>query len=107
MIFPGTMTCFKLKRIMAFSVLPLVTALCLLSPGQLLGAENWYERGLSLSKAKRYQEAVEAFTIALKTNPRHADAYNNRGIAWYNLGAGFVRLSDCRTGWAHQSLFVQ
>jgi tetratricopeptide (TPR) repeat protein len=45
--------------------------------------EDWFQKGLSLSQERRYEEAIEAFSKALEVRPDHADAFNNRGAVWY------------------------
>ena len=74
-----------MKKIITLLNLFLV-ALCLLLPGRSLGIEDWFEQGLSLSGSKRYEEAIKAFSKAIDRDPRNADAYYNRGIAWYQKG---------------------
>ena len=60
--------------------------LWLLLPADLLGEDNWVEKGLALSRSGKYEEAVQAFTRAIEADPQHADAYNNRGAVWYYRG---------------------
>ncbi len=49
-------------------------------------AQDWYQQGFELLKARQFQAAVEAFSNAIKENPRHAKAYNQRGVALANMG---------------------
>ena len=50
------------------------------------GAEDWYQQGFELLKAHQYITAAKAFSRAIKENPRHANAYNQRGVALANMG---------------------
>ena len=45
-------------------------------------------------KKRKYGEAVKHFTEAIKLNPDHADAYNNRGAAYYKKGDVDSAISD-------------
>ncbi len=64
----------------------LLLAICIMFPGLLFGADDWFERGLSNLRAHRYDEAVKAFSKVIETKPFHIKAYNNRGIAWCKKG---------------------
>ena len=54
--------------------------------GPELAGEDWFRQGLSLVEAQDYGQAVEAFTKALKTEPKFTEAYLNRGVAWVLIG---------------------
>src|SRR6266403_2786325 len=49
-------------------------------------AATYYEQGAALFKAEKFEEAVKAFTQAIKLKPDHADAYSYLGDAYYELG---------------------
>ena len=40
-----------------------------LSPGRMLFAQDWFEKGNAFFETKRYQEAADAYTKALEENP--------------------------------------
>ena len=58
------------------------------------GAEDWYQQGFELLKAHEYVAAAKAFSRAIKENPRHANAYNQRGVALANMGHLDQALAD-------------
>ena len=58
-------------------------ALCLAVPSLLRAGEDWFEKGLSLSRAGQYEEAMEAFSKAIEAQPDRAEACNNRGALRY------------------------
>ncbi len=47
--------------------------------------QQWLNEGYAHNKAKRYQEAVAAYSQAIALDPSYVDAYVNRGIAYRNL----------------------
>ena len=83
-----------MKRVGALVYFFLV-AICLLAPGQLPSVEDSFERGLSLLKAQRYDEAIRAFSESIRVIPNDAQAYNNRGIAWFYKGDYGKAIADC------------
>jgi tetratricopeptide (TPR) repeat protein/SH3-like domain-containing protein len=50
------------------------------------GTEGWFEKGVSLAGSQHYDEAIDAFTKALEEDPRNAEAFNQRGFAWFLKG---------------------
>ena len=44
-------------------------------------ADAYYNRGNAKRKSEDYQGAIADYTEAIEINPRHGDAYGNRGIA--------------------------
>ena len=50
-----------------------------------LGANEWFERGYSFGVSGNYNNAVDAFSKAIELQPKSAEAYNNRGLAYHNL----------------------
>jgi hypothetical protein len=57
------------------------------SISKLTTAQEWLENGYSLLIASgRYHEAVRAFAIAIRLEPRPVGAFLNRGVAYQILG---------------------
>jgi tetratricopeptide (TPR) repeat protein len=52
----------------------------------LTGIDYWFEKGNEFANASRWQEAREAYTRAIKLNPKYARAYYVRGVACSWLG---------------------
>lgn len=44
----------------------------------------FYKRGLGYYEKKDYDQAIEAYSQAIKLNPNHADAFNDRGNVYLN-----------------------
>lgn len=51
-----------------------------------LSARDWFEKGFALEKARRNQEAIEAYSRAIELDPKDEDAYSSRARAYENLG---------------------
>jgi tetratricopeptide (TPR) repeat protein len=54
-----------------------------------ISEEKWvmtFNRGVAAGKEENFEKAVEAFQTATIINPQKADAYNNLGFAYTNLG---------------------
>ena len=83
-----------MKRVVPLWFLFLVS-ICLLIAGQLLAAEDWFERGLSFLKSQRYDAAIEAFSESIRVIPNDSQAYNNRGTAWFYKGDYDRAIADC------------
>lgn len=49
-------------------------------------AESWKNRGNTLFKERKYQDALECYENALKIDPTYYDALNNKGITLIKLG---------------------
>ena len=49
--------------------------------------KKWYEEGRRLTQDGRHQEAIEALSLAIDQNPRHAEAYFARAACYYALGS--------------------
>jgi len=49
-------------------------------------AQDFYNSGLVHASKGNYDRAIAEFTQSIKINPNYADAYNNRGLAYYNKG---------------------
>jgi len=50
-----------------------------------VAAKPYYEKGVRNYNAKNYNQAILDFTEAIRINPNYAEAYNNRGIAYFYL----------------------
>jgi len=64
----------------------LFSAALALFPVPAHSLQGWFEDGVVFLQQQEYQQAVEAFTQAIRINPKMAEAYSNRGIAWKGLG---------------------
>ena len=49
-------------------------------------ANEWFEKGLQHTVGREEELAIVEYTRALALNPGYVEAYNNRGIAYYNRG---------------------
>lgn len=49
-------------------------------------ANEWFEKGLRHTTGNEDDRGIKEYTNALALNPDYAEAYNNRGIAYYNMG---------------------
>ncbi len=47
---------------------------------------QWYHKGVTLHKHKRYEEALAAYEQAIGLDPNYAVAYNNKGLLLQYLG---------------------
>ena len=57
-------------------------------------ATNWSEIGRKAIDAKRWNEALNAYSKAIELNPNDASAYNNRGLAYDNLDKNDLAIAD-------------
>jgi serine/threonine-protein kinase len=60
-------------------------------------AERWFRRGNELFEKKEYDEAIAAYTEAIRLNPKHAAAYYSRGSAHARNGNTISAEADHRT----------
>lgn len=65
-------------------------AVFVLAASQVMAEEKdalyWYKLGLATEGSMTdYAKQVEYYTKAIKLSPKWAYAYNNRGVAYYNL----------------------
>jgi tetratricopeptide (TPR) repeat protein len=49
-------------------------------------ANEWFEKGLRHTVGNEEDRGIQEYTNAIALNPDYAEAYNNRGIAYYNRG---------------------
>jgi tetratricopeptide (TPR) repeat protein len=72
------------------SILFVAGVVCLILAGLGLAQNNSaidaYNRGTEILNAGRYREAMPYFDEAIRLDPRYVEAFNNRGIAYGNLG---------------------
>lgn len=62
-----------------------------------LQAETVFQHGNVLMKLERLDMAIEAYSDAIGLNPRHAGAYNNRGLAYCDKGDFDKAIQDYNT----------
>lgn len=74
-----------------FSVLPL-SAVAMESPS----FDKLKEEGNNYVKEKRYQDAVECYSAALKLKPREHTVFSNRSLAYLRIGKLEEALSDAQ-----------
>lgn len=60
-----------------------------------LAASEWYEKGYSFW-AVNYEDAIVAFSKAIELNPRYAEAFKNRGLAYAILGNRSQAIADLK-----------
>jgi tetratricopeptide (TPR) repeat protein len=53
---------------------------------QRFQANEWFEKGLRHTASNDEDRGIREYTNAIALNPNYAEAYNNRGIAYFNLG---------------------
>jgi len=53
---------------------------------KLFKANEWFEKGLRHTVGNEDGKGIQEYTNAIALNPDYAEAYNNRGIAYYNQG---------------------
>lgn len=53
---------------------------------RLFQANEWFEKGYRNTVNNETGKAIEDYSKAISLNPEYAEAYNNRGIAYYNSG---------------------
>jgi len=58
--------------------------------------EAYNELGRSYDMIGRYPEAIEVYTKAIEGNSYYAEAFSNRGVAWWKAGNWDKALEDCR-----------
>lgn len=58
-------------------------------------AEDGFNKGYGFYMAKNYQQAIEAYSIAIEHNPKYAAAYCGRGLAYGDNGDFKQAVEDC------------
>jgi serine/threonine protein kinase len=56
--------------------------------------EQWFDEGETHRKAKRFKEAIVAYTHAIELNANYTNAYYNRGLTYYDLKQYELALAD-------------
>lgn len=56
---------------------------------------DYLQTGKNCAEKKDYDCAVEDFTLAIEQNPQNAEAYHNRGLAYYNNQKYDEAIADC------------
>lgn len=56
------------------------------NPTEALLALQWFSKGYEAESLKLYDKVIEYYTKAIQINPKYADAYTRRGIAYDNKG---------------------
>ena len=80
-------------------------------PGSTVGAEFFLKRGEDFSGVHEYDRAIADYTTAIQLKPDYAEAYNDRGFAYYLKGdaeraiADYTRAIELRPdyAWAYNS----
>lgn len=57
-------------------------------------ARDWFDRGVIKANTKDYQGAISDFTKAIEINPRHAQAYYQRGLIYAKYALGEILNPD-------------
>jgi tetratricopeptide (TPR) repeat protein len=55
---------------------------------------EYYQQGLDKAQAKDYAGAIEAFELALISNPNWAEVHYRRGLVYFDLGDNFAAVGD-------------
>jgi tetratricopeptide (TPR) repeat protein len=63
-------------------------------PGSAAGADFYLKRGEDFSGVHQYDRAIADFTTAIQLRPDYAEAYNDRGFAYYLKGDGERAIAD-------------
>ena len=71
-----------------------LTAPIYLARGSQSKADKHYTTGLDLQNQRRYTKAIAEYDVAIRLNPHHASAYNNRGFIYDELGELKRALAD-------------
>jgi len=65
------------------------------APPESAGDPEFYlKRGEALSDAREYDRAIADYTTAIQLKPDYAEAYNDRGFAYYLKGDGTRAIAD-------------
>jgi tetratricopeptide (TPR) repeat protein len=63
-------------------------------PGSAAGAEFYLKRGENFSGVHQYDRAIADYTTAIQLKPDYAEAYNDRGFAYYLKGDAERAIAD-------------
>ncbi len=50
----------------------------------------WNNKGIALSRLKRYEEAIKCYDKAIEINPNHANAWYNKAKAFRDLAQSYL-----------------
>jgi len=65
-----------------------------INPTENLTAYEWFSRGYESYTLKLYNKAIKYYTKAIEINPKLAEAFNNRGIAYSEKGLYTKAIED-------------
>ena len=74
------------------TVVPLAQSVA--SPGSATGAEFYLTRGENFSGVRQYDRAIADYSMAIQLKPDYAEAYNDRGFAYYLKGDSERAIAD-------------
>ena len=57
------------------------SGLLLILIATLISCGNWYNKGYDAAQKGKYKKAIKCFTKEIKSNPKDAESYNERGTA--------------------------
>ena len=87
----------KKSRYLLFLSLYIVLFFCFSSAvagGTDSTAESWFQKGYNHGQKNEYEEAIRAYSEAIRIDPKHAEAYNNRGFAYRKTGKPDAAVKD-------------
>ncbi len=73
------------NKVLVFLIIFIIPASLIFSLNKEDEAQVFFERGIQNLKESRFIKAIQDFSRAIELNPTFAKAYNNRGLARYNL----------------------
>lgn len=65
------------------SFIAVMCSMCLLTTSLYTIANDWFAQGNEYLVNNEYDNAIEAYSKAIQINPNYADAYINRGRAFF------------------------
>jgi tetratricopeptide (TPR) repeat protein len=63
-------------------------------PGSPAGSEFYLKRGEDFAGVREYDRAIADYNTAIQLKPDYAEAYNDRGFAYYLKGNGDLAIAD-------------
>ncbi|MFE4106781.1 tetratricopeptide repeat protein [Almyronema epifaneia] len=57
--------------------------------------QDSFQQGVDAFQSQRYEQAIAAFTQAIRQNPNRAAAYGNRCLAYLKLNQNSLAIADC------------